>query len=119
MRRAALTPPHADTEATDLGAQAEQLNRLLGALARARRIVRLGELYFHADALRELKERTMADRLTRPTTERVTLDVGDFKSRHALTRKHAIPLLEWLDREGVTRRLGDTRVVLPRAQPKT
>jgi hypothetical protein len=30
----------------------------------------------------------------------------------SLTRKFAIPLLEWLDRERVTRRIGDLRVVL-------
>jgi selenocysteine-specific elongation factor len=35
-----------------------------------------------------------------------------FKDRYGVTRKFAIPLLEWLDRERVTRRVGDTRVVL-------
>jgi selenocysteine-specific elongation factor len=43
---------------------------------------------------------------------RVTLDVAAFKAQHRLTRKYAIPLLEWLDRERVTRRMGDVRVVL-------
>ena len=40
------------------------------------------------------------------------LDVGRFKERFGVTRKFAIPLLEYLDRERVTRRMGESRVVL-------
>jgi selenocysteine-specific elongation factor len=43
---------------------------------------------------------------------RATVDVAMFKDRFGVTRKFAIPLLEWLDRERVTRRVGETRVVL-------
>ena len=42
----------------------------------------------------------------------VRIDVGTFKERFGITRKFAIPLLEYLDRERVTRRVGDTRVLL-------
>jgi selenocysteine-specific elongation factor len=42
----------------------------------------------------------------------VTLDVAAFKDRYGMTRKFAIPLLEYLDRERVTRRVGDSRIVL-------
>jgi selenocysteine-specific elongation factor len=38
--------------------------------------------------------------------------VGSFKEKFGVTRKFAIPLLEYLDRERVTRRVGDARVVL-------
>ena len=40
------------------------------------------------------------------------VDVATFKERYGLTRKFAIPLLEWLDKERVTRRTGDKRIVL-------
>jgi selenocysteine-specific elongation factor len=40
------------------------------------------------------------------------VDIGAFKDRYAITRKHAIPLLEYLDRERITRRTGDRRVIL-------
>ena len=40
------------------------------------------------------------------------MDVGAFKDRYGITRKYAIPLLEFLDRERVTRRVGDARVVI-------
>ena len=41
-----------------------------------------------------------------------TLDVAGFKALTGLTRKHAIPLLELLDRERIMRKQGDVRVVL-------
>ena len=41
-----------------------------------------------------------------------TVDVAAFKDRYGMTRKYAIPLLEYLDRERITRRTGDVRVVL-------
>ena len=34
------------------------------------------------------------------------MDVAAFKERYGITRKYAIPLLEYLDRERVTRRVG-------------
>ena len=40
------------------------------------------------------------------------VDVAGFKERYGISRKYAIPLLEWLDRERVTRRAGDARVIL-------
>jgi selenocysteine-specific elongation factor len=40
------------------------------------------------------------------------LGVSDFKELAGISRKYAIPLLEYLDRMGVTRRVGDYRVIL-------
>ena len=39
-------------------------------------------------------------------------NVGAFKDWTGISRKYAIPLLEFLDREKVTRREGDERIVL-------
>jgi selenocysteine-specific elongation factor len=41
-----------------------------------------------------------------------TLDVARFKQITGLSRKYAIPLLEYLDRQRITRKLGDQRLVL-------
>ena len=38
--------------------------------------------------------------------------VGEFKNLTGVSRKHAIPLLEYLDRQRVTRRIGDERLIL-------
>jgi selenocysteine-specific elongation factor len=40
------------------------------------------------------------------------IDVARFKDLAGVSRKYAIPLLEYLDRERVTRRVGDERVIL-------
>jgi selenocysteine-specific elongation factor len=40
------------------------------------------------------------------------LDVARFKDLTGISRKYAIPLLEWLDRERITRRVGDARQIL-------
>jgi selenocysteine-specific elongation factor len=42
----------------------------------------------------------------------VRFDVASFKERYGITRKFAIPLLEYLDRERVTRRVGESRVLV-------
>lgn len=42
------------------------------------------------------------------------LSVGDFKAAFGLSRKYAVPLLEFLDGEGYTRRDGDVRRAGPR-----
>jgi selenocysteine-specific elongation factor len=65
------------------------------------------ELIFHQTALRELREI-----LARRKAQNPRLSVADFKALTGLTRKYAIPLLEYLDRERVTRREGDERVIL-------
>jgi selenocysteine-specific elongation factor len=40
------------------------------------------------------------------------IDVGRFKELTGVSRKYAIPLLEYLDRERVTRRVGNERIIL-------
>jgi selenocysteine-specific elongation factor len=64
---------------------------------------------FHADALVALK----ADvRGLKTAGQEARVDVAAFKERYGVSRKYAIPLLEYLDRERVTRRMGDARVIL-------
>ena len=40
------------------------------------------------------------------------IDVAGFKEMTGVSRKYAIPLLEYLDRERVTKRVGDSRQIL-------
>jgi selenocysteine-specific elongation factor len=65
------------------------------------------DLVFHRDALLELRNLMAEEKLKSPR-----LDVARFKELTGVTRKYAIPLLEYLDREHVTRRVGDERVIL-------
>ncbi len=88
------------------GVEAARARSLLQILLKGRRLVRVGdELVFHPSAL---------DRLRQMLAERKGLhfSVAEFKDWTGISRKYAIPLLEFLDREHVTRRERDARVVL-------
>jgi selenocysteine-specific elongation factor len=65
------------------------------------------ELVFHRSALDELRRQIAAYRV-----KSSKIDVAQFKELAAVSRKYAIPLLEYLDRERVTRRVGDAREIL-------
>jgi len=112
VRQGGLAPPEAGALAEALGAQAADVDRVIAELVRDRKLVRAGTLIFHPAPLAVLKAEVAALRDGHPPGARVTLDVGIFKTKYGLTRKHAIPLLEWLDRERATRRVGSERVVL-------
>jgi selenocysteine-specific elongation factor len=71
-------------------------------------LARAGDLVFHATALHRLRDEIHA--LKAAGTD--LIDVSTFKTRYQVTRKHAIPLLEYLDRERITRRVGDKRRIL-------
>jgi len=66
-------------------------------------------MFFHRQALDDLirKLRAHASR----NSDRA-IDVAAFKELAGISRKYAIPLLEYLDRQHVTRREGDQRVIL-------
>jgi selenocysteine-specific elongation factor len=65
------------------------------------------DLVFHRTALDALRQQVVASKAKSPK-----IDVARFKELTGLSRKYAIPLLEYLDRERVTRRVGDERVIL-------
>ena len=106
FREAGLAPPDAASVAALLNVPAAVADRMAALLLRQKTLVKLDALLFHTDALARLK----ADVRGLSTNARV--DVSAFKERYGITRKFAIPLLEYLDRERVTRRVGDSRVVL-------
>jgi selenocysteine-specific elongation factor len=115
-RDAGLKPPDTAEVAAALGLSAEIVAKIVSLLVRQRTLVRVDTLVFHEAALLQLKE----DVRSRPSTLSggpVTIDVSAFKERYGVTRKFAIPLLEYLDRERVTRRVGDSRVVIEARGP--
>jgi selenocysteine-specific elongation factor len=115
IRDAGLKPPDAAELAQMTGLSAVAVDRLIQFLVRQKRLVRLGALVFHQDALALLKDETRALKAQAEAVaagSRATVDVASFKTRYDVSRKFAIPLLEYLDRERVTRRAGDERIVL-------
>jgi selenocysteine-specific elongation factor len=90
------------------GIKTDMARKLLTLLAAEHRIVRVGDFVFHREAIDELKLRVRAQKAISPK-----IDVAVFKEiTGGLTRKYAIPLLEFLDRERVTRRVGNEREIL-------
>ncbi len=108
LEAAGLTPPDQGALAAQVGAPADVVARMLALLVRQEAAARAGDLVFHGSAMQRLR-----DEIRRLKAEGADLiDVGTFKTRFQVTRKHAIPLLEYLDRERVTRRVGDKRKIL-------
>lgn len=110
FRERGLSPPDVATLGADIGAPAPVVDRVLKLLQRQKVLVRVDTLLFHDDALKRLKAEVAT--LKAATGAVARIDVATFKERFGVTRKFAIPLLEYLDRERVTRRTGDARVVL-------
>ena len=104
-----LTPPDPGVLATRIPVKRELFDRVAELLVRQKEIVRVGELLFHSAALAQLKTEI---RSLKQHGAIATLDVAAFKQRYNVSRKYAIPLLEFLDSERITRRVGDVRQIL-------
>ena len=82
--------------------------KIVTLLLREKALVKISEdLVFHQSALRDLRQKVAALKSTSPQ-----IDIARFKDLTGVSRKYAIPLLEYLDRERVTRRAGDERIIL-------
>jgi len=82
--------------------------KIVTLLLRDKVLVKIAdELVFHRDALDDLRRRLAAEKAKSPR-----LDVARFKELTGVSRKYAIPLLEHLDRERVTRRVGNERIIM-------
>jgi hypothetical protein len=75
----------------------------IGAAARAGLVVRIGPDLVVAPALV-----ARGERVVQSSPRGIT--VSAFREALGTTRKYAVPLLEWFDQRGLTRRVGDVRV---------
>jgi selenocysteine-specific elongation factor len=107
-RVAGLAPPDLASVAASAGIAPKVSEKMTELLVRRKTLVRLSGLLFHADTLEALKAEVRALK----GTVGAQVDVAAFKARYGISRKYAIPLLEFLDRERVTRRVGEGRVVI-------
>ncbi len=106
---AGLTVPRVEDVLAKLPVDPKRAQRLLQMLVREQALVKVAEdLVFHRSAIARLHEMLAAYK--KQHGER--LPIPAFKELTGITRKYAIPLLEYLDRERVTRRVGDERVIL-------
>src|SRR5215472_4964576 len=105
---AGLKVPYMDEVLGKLTVDKARAQKLVTLLLRDRVLVKLADnLVFHASALQGLRQTMTQYKIKSPK-----IDVGRFKDLTGVSRKYAIPLLEYLDRERVTRRVGDERIIL-------
>jgi selenocysteine-specific elongation factor len=102
-----LASPLVSEVASTLRISPKDLPPLVTVLIRSGKLIRMGSdnLLIHADALAKIK----ADLVKHKGQ---TFDVGRFKTFTGLTRKHAIPVLEYLDGARVTLNRNGLRTVL-------
>jgi len=103
---AGLAVPSVPEVLAKSGVEAARAKSLLQILLREKRLVRIdNDLVFHHSAIGKLRAMLAERKGSR-------FAVPAFKEWTGISRKYAIPLLEYLDRERITRREGDERVVL-------
>ena len=109
FEHAGLTVPSVSAVLGKLPVEASRAQKILQILIREGTLVKVTEDFvFHRTAVARLRDLIQTYR--RERGDRIT--VVSFKDVAGVSRKYAIPLLEFLDREHVTRRVGDERVIL-------
>jgi len=108
FRTAGLKVPGLKEVLAGLKVDKARAQKIVTLLLRDKVLVKVSEdLLFHRQALEDLR-RLLAEEKAKSSN----VSVARFKDLTGVTRKYAIPLLEYLDRERVTRRVGDERVIL-------
>src|SRR5262249_34078124 len=103
---AGFSPPEVADFVNQAGGNAASLGDLFEVCVAEGHLVQAGpDLYLHADAEAEMRRR-VAERLAAGAG----LTVAEIRDLLGTTRKYAVPLCEYLDRVGLTRRDGDLRV---------
>jgi selenocysteine-specific elongation factor len=106
LAEAALEPPETGALASELRVETRRLRELLAHLEREGALVKLASDWY-ADAAAVGRAR---DAVERRLQAEGAVEVGAFRDLLGVSRKYLIPLLEYLDRAGVTRREGNRRV---------
>lgn len=106
FRAGGLSVPAVADVLKSSGIDAARARTLLQILLNQRKLIKVNDDFvFHHSALEALRQVLSTRRGTR-------FQVSEFKDWTGISRKYAIPLLEYLDREHVTRREGESRIVL-------
>jgi selenocysteine-specific elongation factor len=107
FREAAAAPPSAEEALSRAGLTGGEQHELFQLLLESRKLVRVKEsLFFHSAALE-----TIQDKLVALLRDRREIGPGDVKDLLGISRKYAIPLLEYFDARRVTMRVGERRVL--------
>ncbi len=109
---AAFQPPAPDALRLRTPKNARRVDELIELAATRGRLIRVGDgLWLHADSWCELVRR-----VSTAIAQRGELAVSDIRDLLGSTRKFVVPLAEYMDQVGLTRRNGDRRSLGPQAQ---
>ncbi len=107
FRAAEAAPPSPEEAMARAGLGGDEEHELFQVLVEGKKLVRVKEsLFFHAEALEAIQ-----DKLVALLRERKEIGPGDVKDLLGISRKYAIPLLEYFDGRRVTQRVGERRVL--------
>jgi selenocysteine-specific elongation factor len=107
FREAGVAPPTLEEAFAKVGLAGSSAQAIAQLLVESRRLVRIREgLYFHAEPLQ-----VAVDRVVAFLRENQAITPQQIKDLLGISRKYAIPLLEWLDTQRLTLRVGDKRVL--------
>ncbi len=108
IQRAGFQPPSIPDLQNSIQADAEEVRRIFFWMIKEKILVRLSDdLVYHRGTLETIKMQ-----IKKRFAPGAKFGVAEFKELFDITRKHAIPLLEYLDRDKFTRRLGNDRILL-------
>jgi selenocysteine-specific elongation factor len=107
LARQALAPATTAELAAEAGVDVGVARKVLGRMVTEGRVVRLGpDLHFDAKAVEEAREKIVAY-----LKEHGTMRASDARDATGSSRKYIVPLLEYFDAQGVTKRSGDERTL--------
>ena len=106
--KSGFQPPSFSELQAAVNADAEEVRRIFYWMLKEQILVKIAEDFvYHRSTLDSIKEKIRSR-----FAQGMKFSVADFKEILDLTRKHSIPLLEYLDREKFTRRQGNERILL-------
>ena len=108
LKKAGFMMPSIDEASAALGLGAKDMNRAISYLKERKDLVIIGDgMILLADV-----ENDFRSRLTEITGD---ITLAGFRDVTGSSRKYSLPLLEYFDSKGITRRVGDKRILLKRS----
>jgi selenocysteine-specific elongation factor len=104
-QQAGIEPPNLNSVLETLQVSKKEALAVMALLMEEGKLVKINDsLYFSTQAINDIR-----DRVARHFVEHDSLTPTDFKNITGLSRKFSIPLLEYLDKQKITMRVGDVR----------
>jgi selenocysteine-specific elongation factor len=113
VRAGGFSPPFADELTAGAGARGPVVPELLALLRDEQRLVEITPEFFLDLEIENELRRLVSERLA----DGSAITMSELRERLGTTRKYAVPLGEYLDRIGLTRREGDVRRLGPAGAP--